>query len=256
MKRDQQNHSIGFAAAVAALSLWIPVSGYAQAQGQAPEAAKKPGWETSAAVGLTVTKGNSDTVTGTGNVIAQKKWERAELRLGADVTYGENEGVKSAESYHAFGQYNKLLNERVYGYFRADGLHDDIADVQYRITVGPGAGYYFIKKARTQLSGEAGPSVVFERQGVGETTYFTLRVAERFEHKFNDKTRLWQSVEWLPQVDDFNNSIINGELGVETQLTEKFSLRLFAQDTYDNEPAPGRKRNDLKLVAQLACKFL
>ena len=238
---------------VTALSIAGALPGFAQAT--APEPEKKPAWETSAAVGITVTKGNSDTITGTGNILTQRKWDHSELRLGADATYGENDGLKTAEAYHAFGQYNWLFSERAYGYLRADGLHDDIADVQYRVTLSPGMGYYFIKNAKTQLSGELGPGVVFERQGARETTYMTLRVAERFEHKFNDKTRLWQSVEWLPQVDDFNNSIVNGELGLETQLTAKCSLRLFAQDTYDHEPAPGREKNDFKLVAQIAYKF-
>ena len=222
----------------------------------APAEEAKPKWETSASMGLSLTKGNSDTITGTANILSQRKWEHGELRLGADATYGENAGVKSAEAYHAFGQYNWLFTDRAYGYIRLDGLHDDIADIQYRVTLGPGVGYYILKNDRTLLSSEAGPGVVFERQGAAdETAYFTLRVGERFEHKFNDKTRLWQSLELLPQVDNFDNYILNAELGLETRLTEKLSIRVFAQDTYDNEPAAGRKKNDIKLVTALAYAF-
>jgi putative salt-induced outer membrane protein YdiY len=136
-----------------------------------------------------------------------------------------------------------------------DGLHDDIADIQYRVTVSPGAGYYFIKDPTTQLSAELGPGVIFEKQGSSETTYITVRVGERFEHKFGDKTRLWQSAEWLPQVDNIDNYILNAEIGLDTKLTAKLSLRVFAQDTYDNEPAPGRKKNDLKFVTAIAYTF-
>lgn len=216
---------------------------------------KKPAWETTAAFGLTLTRGNSETLTGTANILAQKKWDKNELSLGADGTYGEADGTKNAESIHGFGQYNRLFTDRAYGYARVDALHDAVADVDYRLTFSPGAGYYFVKKERTSLSGELGPGVVLEKQGGQEDSYLTLRVAERFEHKFNDRTRVWQSVEWLPQVDDFNNSIINAEIGVETQLSTKFSLRVFAQDTYDTRPAAGRKNNDLKLVTALAYKF-
>jgi putative salt-induced outer membrane protein YdiY len=239
------------------LTLTLCGLGVATAQQPAPAPApeKKPKWETSAAAGLTVTKGNSDTITGTGNLLSQRKWVHNEVRLGADVTYGKNDGVKSAETYHAFGQYNWLFSERAYGYFRADGMHDDIADIQYRFTVGPGAGYYIIKTAKTQLSAEAGPGVVFERQGSRDDTYFTLRIGERFEHKFNDKTHVWQSAEWLPQLDELKNSIINTEIGLETKLTQKLSLRVLAQDTFDNVPVPGRKKNDLKLVTAIAYTF-
>ena len=97
--------------------------------------------------------------------------------------------------------------------------------------------------------------MVTEKQGPDENTYFTVRIAERFEHKFTDHLRIWESVEFLPQIDRFQNFIVNGEVGVETDLTKTLSLRVFALDTYDNEPAPGRKKNDVKLVTAVAYKF-
>jgi putative salt-induced outer membrane protein YdiY len=222
---------------------------------QAPTAEVQPGWDTSAALGLTLTRGNSDTILFTGNIITGKKRDQHEWSFGADATYGENDDVKNAESLHGFGQYNRLFSERAYGYMRLDGLHDAIADVEYRFTLAPGVGYYFIKEENTRLSGEVGPAFVYEKQGSDERGYFTLRLAERFDHKLSDRAKIWQSLEFLPQVDDFENFIVNAELGVETGLTEKLSLRTYLQDTYDNEPAPGRDENDFKLVTALAYKF-
>jgi putative salt-induced outer membrane protein YdiY len=222
---------------------------------QAPTAEKIPGWDTSAGLGFTLTRGNSDTLLFTGNIITGKKTEGHEWAFGADATYGENNSVKNAESLHGFGQYNHLFSERTYGYLRLDGLHDAIADIEYRFTLSPGVGYYFIKEANTKLSGEVGPAFIYEKQGDDTRGYFTLRLAERFDHKLSDRAKIWQSVEILPQVDDIENYIVNAELGVETGLTTKLSLRTYVQDTYDNEPAPGRKKNDLKLVTALAYKF-
>ena len=215
----------------------------------------KTAWQISAALGLSVTKGNSDTLLFTANVQAGRKWAKNEVSLGADAAYGENNSAKNVERYHAFAQYNRLLTERLYTFGRADFLRDTIADLGYRVTLSPGFGYYFIKDEKSRLSGEAGPGFVFERQGNANDNYVTLRLAERFEHKFTAHTRLWQAMEFLPQVDDFNNYIINAEIGLETDLTDKMSLRTFLQDTYDNVPAPGRKKNDLKLVTAIAYKF-
>jgi putative salt-induced outer membrane protein YdiY len=214
-----------------------------------------PKWESSASLGLTLTRGNSDTLLFTGNVLTSKKAVSYEINAGADATYGEIEDTKNAESFHAFGQYNRIFNENWFGYFRIDGLHDAIADVEYRFTFSPGLGYYFIKNDRTRLSAEVGPAFIYEKQGDDTKGYFTARLAERFEYKFTEKSKLWQSVEFLPQVDDLDNYLINGEIGVDTPLTEKLSLRTFLQDTYDNQPAPGREKNDLKLVTALAYKF-
>lgn len=235
----------------AVASLAVSSSGW----GQDKVPAKTNKWETSAAAGLTLTKGNSDTLLATISIVSLRKWERDEVSLGADGAYGETTGLKTTEAAHGFAQYNHLFSDRFYGYARADLLHDSIADVEYRLTVGPGVGYYFIKNPTTRLSLEGGPSLIWEKQGGREKTYLAGRLAERFEHKLSDHAKVWQSAEYLPQLDDLNNYLLIGEVGAEASLTQKFSLRAYLQHYYDNEPSPGRRKNDTKLVAALAYKF-
>lgn len=215
-----------------------------------------PPWDVSVALGLTGTRGNSDTVLFTLNGRADKKWDKNELHFGADFTYGEQNDVKNNESARAFGQYNRLFTDRFYGYARVEGLHDAIADIEYRFTISPGVGYYLIKEQKTTLTVEGGPGVVFEKQGADKHNYYTLRIAQAFEHKFSDRVRVWESVEFLPQVDNWDNFIINSEVGVESALSKSWALRLVLQDTYDNQPAPGRDENDVKLIAALAWKLI
>lgn len=212
-------------------------------------------WDTSAAIGLSYTSGNSDTLTVNGNVQASKKWDKNELNLGADITYGESEGTKNADSYGAYAQYNRLFTERIFGYARLQGLHDGIADLDYRVTLSPGAGYYFIKNEKTSLRAEVGPGVVFEKLAGEEDTYFTIRFAERWDQKLNDRVKLWQGLEYLPDVEDWGKYVVNFEIGIEASLTKHLSQRTYFQDTYNSRPAPGREQNDLKLVAALAYKF-
>jgi putative salt-induced outer membrane protein YdiY len=249
MNKMMRMQSVRLSAMVLALVL---VGTIARAEA---EAEKKPAWETSAAAGLTLTKGNSDTLLATVSLTTQKKGTANEWAFGVSGAYGENDGNKNNETLQGFGQYNRLFNERWFGYLRADALHDDIANLDYRVSLSPGIGYYVIKSDRTTLALELGPGYVFEKQGGERNDYLTLRVAERFEHKLNDRVRIWQSAEFLPEVERFSNYIINAELGIESALTKKLSLRSYLQNTYDNEPAPGSKKNDLKLVTGLAYKF-
>ena len=86
-------------------------------------------------------------------------------------------------------------------------------------------------------------------------THVTLRLGERFETKLNGTVKLWQSLEFLPAFEDFSSFVINAEIGIDTSLTKKLSLRTFVQDTYDSTPAAGLKQNDMKLVVALAYKF-
>jgi putative salt-induced outer membrane protein YdiY len=175
--------------------------------------------------------------------------------FGADGSYGENDSVKNNETLHGVSQYNHLFGKRFYGFFNLEGLHDGIADLQYRFTLSPGAGYYFIQETNTTLAGEAGPGLIFQRLGGVDTVYASLRLAERFEHKFNNNARVWQKVEFLPQVNKPDNFLVNAEIGAEAALTKTFSLQAILQDNFVNQPAPGRKDNDVKLISSLVYKF-
>jgi putative salt-induced outer membrane protein YdiY len=228
---------------------------------------KKPKWESSVGVGLTLTRGNSDTILVTANFLTQKKDPITEWAFGADGAYGENKVqtaigtntssryVENNESLHVFGQYNHLFSDRFFGYARIEGLHDGIAGLSYRFTISPGAGYYFLKYTNTTLAGEVGPGLTLQELGGVDSTYATLRLAERFEHKFAEHARLWQSLELLPQINKFNNYLVNAEIGVEAPLSKKLSLQTYLDDNYVNEPAAARKSNDVKLIGGIAYKF-
>jgi putative salt-induced outer membrane protein len=232
-----------------------------RADGPVPEAQKTPQWQSSASAGVTLTRGNSDTLLAALAATTAKKWDGNELSFGGDMTYGSSKvnGVDSttANSMRGYGQYNRLFSDRFYGYMRVEGLHDDIARIRYRLTVSPGVGYYFIKTKNTDLSGEVGPGFVAQKLGDVSHDYFTLRLAEKFHQALSDRARIWQTVELLPEVDHFNNYIVNFEIGIEADLTadKRFTLRAYLQDTYNNEPAIGRKKNDAKLVTALGYKF-
>ncbi len=228
----------------------------AQTEPQTPPAPPPPpAWESIATLGFSLTKGNSDTLLLAANVKTQKKGPQNEWGFGLDGTYGENDSVKNNESIHGFGQYNRLFSERWFGYARADGLYDGIADVDYRFSLSPGIGYYFIKEKTTSLAMEVGPGVAFEKLGGVDDTYATLRVAERFEHKFSDHARVWQRVEYLPDLSDFGRYLVNFEVGAGASLTKTIELTVTFIDNYASQPAANRKRNDLKLISGITYKF-
>ena len=221
----------------------------------APTSTSGSKWESSAALGFTLSTGNSETLLGTADFNGTKKWDAYEWIVGANLTYGENDGTRNADSQRVLTQLNWLVSERAYAFGRIEAVRDTIADIDYRVPISAGMGYYFIKNKQTFLSAEVGPGFVFEKKGGISDSYVTLRAAERFEHKFNDNVKLWQSLEYTPQVDEFENFQIVGEIGIEAKLSAALSLRTSIQDTYVNKPSAGRKDNDLKLVTAIAYKF-
>jgi len=222
----------------------------------AAEPPKASAWAASAGLNFTLTAGNSETLLVGADINAAKKTKENEYLLGAAGAYGENDGTVNNQLLRGYGQWNHLFDDRLYSWVRGEALHDGVADVDYRLTGAAGLGYYLIKDARTQLSVEAGPGYVYEKLGSGKNDFVTVRFAERFERKLNDTARIWQSVEFLPNVSDFTGDyIVNAELGVEAALNKKLSLRTILTDTYDSTPSAMRKRNDLKLTTGVAYKF-
>jgi putative salt-induced outer membrane protein YdiY len=221
-------------------------------------ASKKPPirWNSSISLGLTATAGNSKSVLATSKFMSERKTPRDDWKIGADGAYGEANSVKSSECAHAFTQLNHIfVDDTWYGYGRAEGLHDAIANVAYRIAAGLGAGYYFIKDKQTTLSSETGPSVIYEKLDHEYQTYPTARIAENFEHKFDAHARIWQNFEILPPMDQPREFLLNAEIGVETPIAHNLSLQTYLQDNYANEPAPGFKDNDVKLVSGIVFTF-
>ena len=138
-------------------------AGVTLAQPTVTAAAPPKGWETTAAAAITLTRGNSDTFLGTLSIDTVRKWEKDEAMLGASGAYGENDSVANQESIQGYGQYNRLLSEKLYMGFRLDAQYDGIAGVDYRVRITPMIGYYLIKTPKTLLALEAGPSAVFEQ---------------------------------------------------------------------------------------------
>src|ERR1035437_5946797 len=238
-------------AIVLAAALMCVGSGLNAADSTAPEVAAAPKkWDTSAAAALTLTHGNSDTLLVTLSLHSKRKMENDEIDLGVSGGYGESTvnsvNTKNTEFLQGYGQYNRSFSERFYGGLRLDGQYDGIAGIDYRFKISPIAGYYLIKNTNMLLALEGGPSLIMEHlKSQPSDAYWAARLAQRFEYKLTATTRIWESFEYLPKVDQWvQNYLANFEAGIETAINKHWSLRVVFQDQYASEPAPDRKKND------------
>ncbi len=223
-------------------------------------------WVSSVAAGLTLTSGNADNLLATLVGATDRKWGPGaanEFTLGADLAYGTSKippatsNTVTANLIHGFMQYNRLFTERFYGFARLEGRHDEVADLQYRITTSGGAGYYLIRNTNTDLSLEAGPGYVVQEQGGIYGNYMTVRFGQKFHQVLSDRSRFWETAEYAPQVNDFNNYVVNVVVGIDADLTKdkRLALQSFVTDCYTSEPATGKKHADLTWVTAIAYKF-
>lgn len=213
-------------------------------------------WDHSVAFGLTLATGNSDIFLVNASYFADRRGTANEISLGFDMNYGQESGIQSTESYNGFLQYNRLLTtDKFFGYLRSSFMRDAIAELDYRIGAGPGIGVYLIHDDDHSLSVELGGSYIIEKQGFFEDNYASLRFGQKFQRQFNERVKMWQAVEVLPEVGDFNNFYMFAEIGVEAQFTDRISFRVRFQDMYDNTPFIDRKPNDMRLITGLSYYF-
>jgi putative salt-induced outer membrane protein YdiY len=252
--------------AIIALEMLVALTA-ARADDAAAADDKKPEpkkWEGVAAAGITLTRGNSKNLLATASFNATRKWEHDTLLFGANGGYGESttktdhhEDSGTTDQYlKGFGQFNHLFTERLYGGFRVSGDYDKVANLNYRLTVSPLLGYYFLKATNYFLSGEVGPSYVNEKFKDEKThSYWAARAGERGEYTFKSGAKIWETAEIIPKVDEWDKYIVNAEAGVSAPISKTFDVRLVVQDSYNSKPAPERLKNDFKLIGAIGYHF-
>lgn len=208
--------------------------------------------ENSIALGVTMTDGNSDTLLTTASALHDRKREDYTLRLGLDFAYSEDQDVKTTENIKGVVDYRYLVSERAYVFGNLTALHDDIADVEYRVVLSAGPGYYLMKDDRATLGVEAGPAYVIEEVGGEENDDLALRFGERYDRQLSPTAKCWQALEYLPIVDDFDDYLLNSEIGVEAAINSSVSLRLVVKNAYDSTPAVDREKSDTTVIGALA----
>ena len=230
---------------------------------------KKPGFATSLNAGLTMTDGNSETLAANASLATEGEKEGlGSVIAGIEGNYGESTveststdadgnvatteaDEKTIENAKAHANAKKTLSPMTFAYLDGSLLYDGVALIDYRATLGPGLGFYLVKNDKRSLSLEAGPSYVWEKVDGETDDYLALRFAERYSCQATKTAKLVQSLEYVPEAEDFDNYLLTGEIGVEASINDHLSLRVVVQDKYDNTPAEGKERNDLSLIAGL-----
>lgn len=221
---------------------------------KAAKAAEKPTFVSTLNAGLTMTDGNSETLAANASLVTEgEKGGLGSVRAGVEGNYGEStvndEKETTVENAKVFANVKKTLSLRTFAVLDGSVLYDDVALVDYRATIGPGLGVYLVKTDRHELSLEIGPSYVWEKVDGVKDDFLALRIAERGSCQITANTKLVQAVEYVPNTEDFNDYLVTAEVGVETAMSERWTLRVVLQDKYDSTPADQAEHNDISLIA-------
>lgn len=168
-----------------------------------------------------------------------------------------SQGRENARYLAANLRYERSLNGRV-SLFVGQGLESDkFAGYDRRHHSDIGAIYHFYKERPLIWFLEAGYRYTNEKRLNGSHDYQnSLRGYTEFEKFWNEAFSTKYTLEYVPQLSESKDYLINTELSVTATLTEVFSLRSGYLLRYDNLPAPSAgTKTDTLLSTALVAKF-
>jgi putative salt-induced outer membrane protein YdiY len=233
----------------------------APVKAEPPKPAEKR-WSGSVTAGAIVTRGNSNTETFRAGIEAVRKDKANTLSLKAGYAFGQQEdratGDENTTTDNWFGQarLDHNLSERLYEYALIRVEQDRVAELDLRLSPGVGAGYRWVKSATTNFNTEAGVAWVYEQYSNNRSNqHLAVRFAYHFDKKLNDKVSLVHNVEYLPNVVDWSDYILNVDAGVRAMLTASMFAEFKAEWRRDSTPAAAAHDDDLRYTIGVGWKF-
>jgi len=213
------------------------------------------GWVSSVDLALNAASGNSDTGYFTAGLTLDKKRGKNEYVAKISYAYGEESGEKSLDELLALASWKRVGSGGYYTGARLDMRQDSLADLDYRLGATFLQGYNLYKSKKGWVTPEIGVGFTLQELGDSETERLNAYVGLHAEYWLHAKTRFYMSSTLFVPFKESSAAYFWGELGIETLLTERMSLKLYLQDSYENSPAAGKEHNDLRIIAGLSFKL-
>ena len=222
-----------------------------------------PKWTGSVTAGAVLTRGNSYSDSVATSAEASRRGEVDRTTLAGDYAYGRQkdtssgEQITSIDSWNALSKYDYYFSKHWYDYVGVKATHDRVADLELRLMPAAGVGYQWVENSRTNINTEVGVNWVYERFSNPARTddFFAARFAYHIEHKLNDSVSFIHNFEFLPDVSDFANHLINTDAGIRTKLTSSFFAEFKMSLTYNSTPAENKEKTDVRYMASLGYTF-
>ncbi len=209
-------------------------------------------WKSSLSLGATFKDGNTDKELYTMNLKGDRYAPKSDWVNSLYGEYGKTEGAQTEGQLRGQSNYRyKFDSENFYGGVFAEGYHDALKDINYRLKLGPNVGYYFINHKAVKLDGSFGVNYVHETNSDGNDDHAEWRVAGNYVQTLSETASLYANAEYSSSVDDSKDGTGLFVVGAKSKMNEKLSLFLEVREEYDNLPVSGRERVDTTVVAGL-----
>jgi putative salt-induced outer membrane protein YdiY len=236
------------------------------------------GWNGGANVGLSLTRGNSQTENLSLAFTAARATQNDKLSLYSNAVYGTNQlATPSTTANTETGgiRYDRNINPRAFGFIAADFSSNGLQDLNLRSVGSIGLGYHAIENDHTTLDFLAGgnftdenysePAVAANPTATPPTpaipamklihNYGALTLGEELTHKLGKSTVVTEKLYLYPNLTETGEYRGTFDLGWVTKISKWLGWQNAFSDIYVSNPPEGTKQNDIVLTTGLNFSF-
>jgi putative salt-induced outer membrane protein YdiY len=221
--------------------------------------------------GLSLTRGNSESLTYTLNGKAARVTDRDKISVYSTAIFSDStvNGINSTTAHAIRGGIRGDLNvsDHLFVFGFTDFEYDQFQDLDLRNVLGGGLGYHVINNKTTVFDVFGGgtynqtfygalaatatePAMPAVTQKTGE-----IVAGETFNSKLNSRTSVTEQFSIYPNITDTGNYRFQFDITIATKLKNWLSWQVTYSDRYNSDPLPGFKTNDLLLSSGVRLTF-
>ena len=201
-----------------------------------------PEWSGRFSLGLSGETGNTEEFDLTARLNMQRETRDDRLYLYALYAYEETESVKSTNEFIAGVRLEHDLSDRVFLYGAAEGEYDEFENIDLRLTLTGGLGYFFIREDKQEFKGIIGAGYKYEdfNDGTDSRDEPIFELGYDYRIDLSDRLRFTHAVRWTPTFEDPSGDYrLTSDANVEILITSKEDWKILAglRTEYDSRPA-------------------
>jgi putative salt-induced outer membrane protein YdiY len=196
----------------------------------------------------TVRSGNVDSVLGALHAEATKDCTEDRITAAIDALYGQTGGELTAASFGGKTRWDHFFNMTFYGYASAEGLYDDIQNLDLRGIVGIGAGDFLWKRSDDcSWAVEGGISALYEDFSTNDDVLLSpaARAATIYKNMIFTDLKFEEHLELLVPLDDPDRYLARSKTLLGIPICKDLALRFSLEITYQGDPPPGTQALDI-----------
>jgi putative salt-induced outer membrane protein YdiY len=220
-------------------------------------------WTGSLTAGLVFTRGNSDTNNANVDLGLERRtdWDRITFKGSYASTRTRNLTTGDWETSQDYSraklQYDYFLTKEIYALLFGLAEKDRIAGLTLRVTAGAGLGEQWADTPDFSFSTEEALTYTIEdfERPTPDDNYLGAMLAYHVKGNLLDGLSGFHDLSYLQSLERADDALIEGQIGVRVALTKAMYCEAKYQLRWDNTPAIGAERLDVRYLVGIGWSF-